>query len=322
MLRKIWVCAMLVLLASAGSLHAQSYPSKSVRFIVGFAPGGSTDITARILAQKLGEMWGQTVVVDNRPGASGIIGAEAVAKAAPDGYTLLVSPQTSTATATSLYAKLPYDVLKDFAIVTVITSSPTLLVIHPSLPPKIFHEFIPFAKANYKSLSFGSGGLGSSPHLAGELLNLALDIKMTHIPYKGENPAVIDTIGGQLPLMFPTLPVAMPHVKAGKLRGLAVTSLRRSSIAAEYPTIAESGIPGFESAAWNGLYAPAALPKDVIARLNADVAKVLQIPEVQERLAQQGIDRVGNSPEQAAVYLRSEIVKWGKVIRSANLRVD
>ena len=320
--RWISIFVTLVTLGLMGFATAQSYPSKPVRFMVGFAPGGAADITARILGQKAGDLWRQTVLVDNRPGASGIIAAEAVAKAPADGYTLLVSPQTSTATAASLYAKLPYDVLKDFAIITVITSSPLILVIHPSLAPKTFQECVPFAKANHKNLSFGSGGLGSGPHLAGELLNLALDIKMMHIPYKGENLAAIDTIGGQMPLMLPTLPVGLPHVKTGKLRGLAVTSLRRSPSAADYPTIAESGLRDFESAPWIALYAPAAVPKDVIARLNTDAVKVLQMPDVQERLVQQGIDRVGNSSEQAAAYLRSEIVKWGQVIRRANLRAQ
>lgn len=290
--------------------------------MVGFAPGGASDITARIVAQKAGDLWRQNVLVDNRPGASGIIAAEAVAKAPADGYTLLVAPQTSTATAASLYAKLPYDVLKDFAIVTVITSSPLILVVHPSLAPKTFRDFIPFVKANHKHLSFGSGGMGSGPHLAGELLNLALDIKMTHVPYKGEILAAIDTIGGQLPLMLPTLPVGLPHAKTGKLRGLAVTSLQRSPGAADYPAIAQAGIPDFECAPWIALYAPAAVPKDVMARLNTDVARVLQMPDVQARLIELGIDRVGNSSAQAAAYLRSEIEKWGQVIRRANLRAE
>lgn len=303
--------------------HAQTgYPNKTVRIVVGFAPGGATDVTARILAQKLSDAWGQNVVVENRPGASGIIGAETVAKAAPDGYTLLVSPQTSTAVATTLYPKLPYDVFKDFAIVTVVGSSPQMLVLHPSLPPRTFQEFVPFAKANYKNLSFGSGGLGSTPHLAGELLNLSLGVKMVHIPYKGENPALADVLGGQLPFMFSNLPVAVPQVKSGKLRGLAVTSLQRSPIAPDYPTVAESGIPGFDTATWNGLYAPSAMPKELIARVNGDVVKLLSLPDVRERFAQQGIDRVGNSSEDAAAFLRSETARWAKVIKAANMRVE
>jgi tripartite-type tricarboxylate transporter receptor subunit TctC len=311
-----------LLLCAAAQVHAQAYPARTVRIVVGFAPGGATDVTARIVAQKLTEAWGQNVVVENRPGASGIIGAEVVAKAAPDGCTLLVSPQTSTAVAATLFPKLPYDVLKDFAAVTVVGSSPQMLVIHPSLPPKTFQEFVPFAKANYQNLSFGSGGLGSTPHLAGELLNLSLNIRMVHVPYKGENPALADVLGGQLPLMFSNLPVAVPQVKAGKLRGLAVTSLQRTPIAPEYPTVAESGIPGFDTATWVGLYAPAATPKELIIRIHGDVIKLLNLADVKERFAQQGIDRVGNSPEEHAAYLRAETARWAKVIKAANVRVD
>jgi tripartite-type tricarboxylate transporter receptor subunit TctC len=304
------------------SSPAQTYPVKSVRIVVGFTPGGVTDVTARIVAQKLTELWGQTAVVDNRPGASGIIGAETVAKAAPDGYTLLVSPQTSTSVATTLYPKLPYDVVRDIPIITVLGSSPQLLVLHPSLPPRSFKEFITFAKTNYKTLSFGSGGLGSTPHLGGELLNLSLSIKMVHIPYKGENTAVADVLGGQLPLMLSSLPVSLPLSKAGKLRALAITSLQRSPLAPDYPTIAESGIPGFETATWVGLHAPGAISKELLARINSDVIKILNQADTRERLAQQGIDRVGNTPDEAAAYVKSEITKWAKVIKAADVRID
>jgi tripartite-type tricarboxylate transporter receptor subunit TctC len=220
-----------LLLGVVALSHAQTYPTKSVRIMVGFAPGGSTDVTARIIAQELTKLWNQQVVVDNRPGASGMIGAELAAKAAPDGYTLLVSPQTSIVVAPLLFQKMAYDAGRDFATVGVVGSSPQLLVIHPSLPPKNFREFAAFAKANAKQLAFGSGGIGSTPHLAGELLNLSLRIRMVHVPYKGENPALADVLGGQLALMFSNLPVAMPHAKAGKLRALAVTSLQRPEIA-------------------------------------------------------------------------------------------
>ena len=318
----ILLVALLLGLMAQMRATAQSYPAKPVRIVVGFTPGGVTDVTARILAQKLTELWGQTVVVDNRPGASGIIGAEAVSKAPPDGYTLLVAPQTSTSVATTLYPKLPYDVVRNIPIITVLGSSPQLLVLHPSLPPRSFKEFIPFAKANFKTLSFGSGGLGSTPHLAGELLNLSLEIKMVHIPYKGENTAVADVLGGQLPLMFSSLPVSLPLSKSGKLRALAITSPQRSPLAPEYPTIAESGIPGFETATWVGLHAPANTPRDLIVRINGDIIKVLNQPDTRERLAQQGIDRVGNSPDEAAAYVKSEIIKWAKVIRAANVRID
>ena len=314
--------ALLLAAVVSGPVHAQTYPAKSVRIVVGFTPGGVTDVAARILAQKLTEVWGQTVVVENRPGASGIIGAETVAKAPPDGYTLLLAPQTSTSVATTLYPKLPYDVVRDIPAITVIGSSPQLLVVHPSLPPRTFKEFVPFAKANYKTLSFGSGGLGSTPHLEGELLNLSLNIKMVHIPYKGENTAAADVLGGQLPLMFSSLPVSLPLSKSGKLRALAITSLQRSPLAPEYPTIAESGIPNFEGATWVALHAPAGINKELLTRINADVVKALNLADTRERLAQQGIDRVGNTPDEAAAYVKSEITKWAKVIKAANVRID
>ncbi len=311
-----------VLLSISAMAYAQSYPAKSVRIVVGFTPGGVTDVAARIIAQKLTELWGQSVIVENRPGASGIIGAETVSKSAPDGYTLLVAPQTSTSVAVTLYPKLPYDVVRDIPIITVLGSSPQLLVLHPSLPPRTFREFMAFARANYKTLSFGSGGLGSTPHLAGELLNVSLTTKMVHIPYKGENTAVADVLGGQLPLMFSSLPVSLPLSKAGKLRALAITSPQRSPLAPEYPTITESGIPEFETATWVGLHAPGGTSRELISRINGDVVRVLNYPDAKERLAQQGIDRVGNSPDEAAAYLKAEITKWAKVIKAANVRID
>jgi len=311
-----------LLLSAAAAAYGQTYPAKTVRVVVGFAPGGGSDIVARVVAQKLTEPWGQTVVVENRTGASGIIGAEFVSKAAPDGYTLLVSSQTSTAVAASLYSKLPYDVLKDFAIVTVLGSAPTIIMVHPSLPPKTFQEFVSFVKANHKTLTYGSAGIGSTAHLAGELMNQSLNTGILHVPYKGESASISDVISGQLPLTYATLPAALPQVKAGKVRGLAITSLQRSPLAPEFPTVAESGVPGYEVAAWNAVYAPAAMPKDLIARINQDVVKVLALPDVRERLAQLGIDRVGNSPEEAAAYLRSETARWGKVIKAANVRAD
>jgi tripartite-type tricarboxylate transporter receptor subunit TctC len=313
-----------LLFAAAAPAWGQTpaYPTKAVRIVVGFAPGGSTDITARIVAQKLTDLWGQTVVVDNRPGASGMIAAELTAKAAPDGYTLLASPQTSTAVAPSLYPKIAYDPLRDFAPITVVASSPQLLVVHPSLPAKSFKEFVALAKSRPGQLSYGSGGIGSTPHLGGELLSSTVGIKMVHVPYKGENPALADVIGGQLPLMFSNLPVALPYTRSGRLRGLAVTSLQRSPLAPETPTVAESGLPGFETATWTGLYAPAALPRELVLRINGDVIRLLSSAEVKERLAAQGLDLVGNTPEQHAAYLKSETIKWAKVIKDAGVRVE
>ena len=303
--------------------HAQVYPAKSVRVLVGFAPGGSTDVTARILAQELSKAWNQQVVVDNRPGASGMIAADLAAKAAPDGYTLLVSPQTSIVVAPLLFQKMAYDSIRDFATVGVVGSSPQLLVIHPSLPPQNFKEFVTFAKANWRKLSFGSGGIGSTPHLGSELLNLSLKVKMVHVPYKGENPALADVLGGQLPMMFSNLPVGLPFAKSGKLRGLAITSLQRSPIAPEYPTIAESGYPDFDTATWSGLYMPAATPRELVARVNADVVRVFNLPDVKQRMLGQGLDYgMHTSPEAHAAYMKAEFVRWGRVVKEAGVKAE
>lgn len=316
----VWFAALLI--GTAGA-QAQTYPSKTVRIVVGFAPGGSTDVTARIIAQELTRMWGQQVVVDNRPGASGMIGAELAAKSPPDGYILLVSPQTSIVVAPLLFKKMAYDPIKDFATVAVVGSTPQLLVMHPSLPPKNFKEFAAFAKANSSHLSFGSGGIGSTPHMAGELLNSALGIRMTHIPYKGENPALADVLGGQVAFMFSNLPIGLPHVKAGKLRALAITSLQRSQLAPEFPTIAESGIPGFDTATWSGLYLPAATPREIVNRVHADVMKALNLPDVKQRMFNQGIDPgAATTPEAHAAFVKAEIVRWGKVIREAGVKAE
>lgn len=314
--------AAVAIIAWTAGAGAQTYPSRNVRIICGFAAGGGSDIIARVVAQKLTEAWGQNVIVDNRVGAAGIIGADLVAKAPPDGYTMLVSSQTSTAVAASLYAKLPYDVLKDFSVITVIGSAPAIVMVHPSLPVKTFREFVAFAKANQKTLSYGSSGIGSTANLAGELMNQSLGISIVQVPYKGESAAIIDVISGQLPFTYTTLPTALPLIRSGKVRGLAITSAERSSLAPEFPTVAESGVPGYEMTAWNALYAPAALPRDLVVRINADVVKLLALPDVKERLAQLGIERVGNSPEAASAYLKSETARWAKVIKTANLRAE
>jgi tripartite-type tricarboxylate transporter receptor subunit TctC len=303
--------------------YGQTYPSKPVRILVGFAPGGSTDLTARIFAQELNKAWGTQVVVDNRPGASGMIAAELTTKAAPDGYTLLVSPQTSVVVAPLIFKKVGYDPSKDLAPIAVIGSTPQLLVIHPSLPPTNFREFTAFVKSNAKTLTYASGGFGSTPHMAGELLNTSLGVRVTHVPYKGENPGVADLLGGQIPYMFSNFPVVLPHVRAGKLRALAITSLKRSSLAPEFPTVAEMGIPGFDTATWSGLYVPGGTSRDVVKRIHGDVYKIMHAPEFKKRMLAQGIDQSeADTPEKHAAFLKSEIAKWGKVIREAGVKVE
>lgn len=308
---------------SPSSAAGQAFPSRAARIVVGFAPGGATDVTARLIAQELGRTWNQQVVVDNRPGASGMIGAEMVAKAAPDGYSMLISPQTSIVVAPLLIKKVAYDSIKDFATVAVVGSTPQLLVIHPSLPTKNFREFTAFVKANAKTLAFGSGGIGSTPHMAGELLNASLGVRVTHVPYKGENPGVTDLLGGQIPYMFVNFPVAIAHVQGNKLRALAITSPQRSTLAPEFPTVAESGIPGFDTATWNGLYLPAATPRDVITRIHSDVTTLLASTDMKERMLKQGIDQSNlNTPEKHAAFVKAEFSRWGKVIKDANIKSE
>ncbi|MES2562337.1 MAG: tripartite tricarboxylate transporter substrate binding protein, partial [Pseudomonadota bacterium] len=302
----------------AGTCHAQSYPVKPVRILVGFAPGGSTDLTARLFAQELNKLWATQIIVDNRPGASGLIAGELAAKAAPDGYTWLVSPQTTNVVAPLIFKKVSFDPAKDFAPIAVIGSTPQLLVLHPSLPPRTFGEFATFVKANAPSLSFASGGIGSTPHMAGELLNTSLKVRVTHVPYKGENPGVIDLFGGQIPYMFSNFPVVFPHVQAGKLRALAITSPKRSPLAPEFPTIAESGVPGFDTATWSGLYVPGATPRELVQRIHADIYKIMNAPEFKKRMLQQGIDQSdADTPDKHAAFLKSELARWSKVIAEA-----
>jgi tripartite-type tricarboxylate transporter receptor subunit TctC len=316
------ICAFAVALL-ASTAAAQNFPVKPARIVVGFAPGGNTDLVSRILAQKLGELWGQTVVVDNRPGASGMIAGEIVAKAAPDGYALLLTPQTSIAVAPALYGKAPYDPAKDFSPITLAGSSPLLMVVHPSFPPKSFAEFVALArKSGANTLTFGSGGIGSSPHMAGELLSAALGLKMNHIPYKGENPALTDTIGGQIPIMFGNLPVALPHVQSGKLRGLANTAATRSPLAPAIPTVAESGIKGYSIATWSAVLGPAGLAPELATRIQRDIVRVINQPETRDRLIGMGVDLIGNSPEEFGSFLRAEITRYAKVIKDAGIKAE
>jgi tripartite-type tricarboxylate transporter receptor subunit TctC len=317
------LAALALLALGAGTATSQNFPTKSVRIAVGFAPGGATDLVSRILGQKLGELWGQTVIIDNRPGASGMIAGELVVKSPPDGYTLLVTPQTSIAVAPALYGKAPYDPAKDFTPITLAGSSPLLMVVHPSFPPKTFSEFVVLAKKSPpNSLTFGSGGIGSSPHMAGELLAAALGVKMNHVPYKGENPALTDTIGGQIPIMFGNLPVAVPYVNSGKVRGLANTASTRSPLAPNIPTVAESGIKGYSIATWSAVLGPAGMTPELATRLQRDVVRVVNQPEAKERLTGMGVDIIGSTPEEFGVFLRAEIVRYAKVIRDAGIKAE
>jgi tripartite-type tricarboxylate transporter receptor subunit TctC len=305
-----------------GAAHAQNFPAKPVRVIVGLTAGGTTDLVSRVLAQRLTEAWGQNVIVENRPGASGMIAGELVARAAPDGYTLLMTPQTSVAVAPALYGKAPYDATKDFTTITLAGSTPLLMIVHPSFPPKTFKEFVALAKKSGDQLTFGSGGIGSSPHMAGELLNVLLGIHMNHVPYKGENPAIADTIGGQVPIMFGNLPVAVPHVKTGKLRALANTSNRRSPLAPDVPTVVESGFKDFSIATWYGMMGPAGMPAALAKRIQGDVAKVVNQPETRDRLIGMGVDISANSPEEFGAFLRAEIARYTKVIKEAGIKAE
>ncbi len=318
MTRKLLAVALTV---AAGAACAQSYPNKAVRLVVPFLAGGSTDIVGRTVGQKLSEMWGQPVVVDNRPGGGTTIGTDMVAKAAPDGYTLLVTPAPFTINP-SLLSKLPYDALNDFAPITLINTTPLVLVVNPGVPAKSIKELIALAKARPGELNFGSSGTGGSNHLAGELFNAMAGVKMVHIPYKGNAGALTDIVGGHLDVVYNGLTSALALIKGGKLRVLAVTSLQRNAALPDVPTLDETGLKGFEAVAWNGLTAPAKTPRDVIAKINADVLRVVNSPELKERLKAEGSDPVGSSPEQFAKFLRDEIAKWAKVIKFAKVKAE
>ena len=311
----------LALVMTAGAASAQTYPTKAVRLVVPFLAGGSTDIVGRTVAQKLSEMWGQQAFVDNRPGGGTTIGTEMVAKAAPDGYTLLVTPAPFTINP-SLLTKLPYDALTDFMPITLINTTPLVMVVNPGVPAKNVKELIALAKAKPGKLNFGSSGTGGSNHLAGELFDAMAGVKMVHIPYKGNAGALTDIVGGHLDVVYNGITSAVALIRGGKLRALAVTSLQRSAALPDVPTLDESGLKGFEAVAWNGLTAPAKTPREIIMKINADVIKIVNSPELKERLKADGSDPVGNSPEQYAAFLRNEIAKWAKVIKFANVKPE
>ena len=314
--------AALALSAPHAAAAAEPYPARPVRFVVAFPPGGGTDIIARSIAQKLGERLGQQVLVDNRPGAGGNIGTDLVAKSSPDGYTLLMGSAGPLAINASLFARMPFDPIKDLAPVTLAASTPNVLVVHPSLPAATVRELIALAKARPGEINFASSGHGTPAHLAGELFNSMAGVKLIHVPYKGAAPALADLLGGQVQLMFSTMPPALPHVKDGKLRALAVTSLKRSPAAPDLPTVDEIALPGFEANTWHGVVVPAGTPGAIVARLNREIVAILHLPDVVERLSGQGAEALGSTPEEFAAYIKSESVKWAKVVRDSGAKAE
>jgi tripartite-type tricarboxylate transporter receptor subunit TctC len=304
---------------TAADVLAQNYPARAIKLVVPSSPGGGTDIVGRILAQKLSEQLGQQVVVDNRAGAGTIIGNDAVAKSAADGYTLLMGLST-LAINPSMYAKLPYDALRDFAPISQAVSSPNILTLHPSVPAKTVKELIALAKAKPGSLTFGSAGVGTSPHLSGELFKTLARIDMVHVPFKGSGQSVISQLAGEIAANFPSVPTAMPYIKAGRLRGLGVTTLKRAQALPDVPSIAEAGLPGYEATQWFGLLAPAGTPRAIIDRLYQESSRAVRSADVKERMVAEGLEVVGGTPEEFANYIKSETDKWTQVIKAAGIK--
>jgi tripartite-type tricarboxylate transporter receptor subunit TctC len=302
------------------SSFAQPYPNKQIRLVVTFPSGGAPDILARIFAEKA--QLGQTVFVDNKPGAGGNIGADFVAKSAADGYTIVMATVGTHSINGGLYAKMPYDMVKDFAPISLLASTPNLLVINNNIPAKNVQELIAYAKANPNKLSFGSPGVGTSVHVSGELFKSQTGVTMEHIPYKGRQFAIPDLVGGQIQLMFDNMPSALPMVKEGKLRALGQTSAKRSPAAPDIPTIAEQGLPGFEATSWFAIFAPANTPKDIVAKLNAEVLRVFKLPDVQDKLKTLGLDAILSSPDELSAYQQAEIRKWAKVVKDSGAKAE
>jgi tripartite-type tricarboxylate transporter receptor subunit TctC len=306
--------------SSAAEDLPKQYPERSIKILVGFAAGGGTDVAARIVAQKLTETIGQSVVVENRPGASGMIAAETVAKSSADGYTLMMGTQTTLAVAPALYRKFSIDATRDFVGVAKAGISPLVLVVHPSVPARSVMDLIALAKAGPGTINFGSGGLGTTPHMAGELFSIQAGIKMVHVAYRGEAPAINDLLGGQLHLIFANLSAVIGNVKAGSLRALAVTSAQRAATAPEIPTVAEAALPGFEAATWFALVAPAGTPREIVRRLNTEVTQLVTQPDVRQRFADLGMTIDAGTPDALDAYIKSEMLKWSKVIKEADIR--
>jgi tripartite-type tricarboxylate transporter receptor subunit TctC len=315
--------ALVALAASTLALAQADWPNRQVTIVVGFSPGGSTDFVARIIAEEFRKTWGQTVVVENKPGAGGNIGANLVAKAKPDGYTLLMGSVGPLAINATLYANMPYDNIKDFQPITQVVGAPNMLVVNPtSMPAKDFPDFLRLLKASPNKYFYASTGIGTSAHLSGELLKSMTGVEATHVPYKGA-VALNDLLSGeQVHFMFATIPSVIQHVRSGRLRGIAVTTKTRSASSPDLPTIAELGYPDFEASSWFGLLGPAGMPREIAMKVQAEVARVIRIPEIREKLVQQGVDPVGSTPDEFAAYIRAETEKWAKVVRMAGAKAN
>jgi tripartite-type tricarboxylate transporter receptor subunit TctC len=313
---------LLVLALSSMPLMAQQYPAKPIRIVVGFAPGGGTDIVSRIIGQKMTESWGQPVLVDNRAGATGTIGADIVAKAAPDGYTLLMGHVNSHGIAPNLFKKLPYDAERDFSMVAYVGYVPNVFVIHPSIPAQNVKELIALAKAKPGTLNYASSGVGSTQHLAGELFSLLAGVNIVHVPYKGSGPAVIDLIAGHVSMNFDTMPPVLPHVKSGRLRALALTTPKRSPQMPNVPTMIEVGLKGFDMTNWYGVMGPAKTSRDTVMKLNAEINRIVMLPDAKSKLEEAGTQLDPMSPEQFATFLHGEIAKYAKLVKAANVTLD
>ena len=322
MLKEIVASSLVTLCLAAGSAHAQGWPSKPIRFIVPFPAGGATDVLTRTIAPKLAEALGQQVVVDNRAGAGGMIGVDLAAKSPPDGYTLVLSTVGPVSINPSLYAKMPFDPVRDLAPVTLAGDIFNVLIVHPTLPAQSVKALVALAKARPGQLNYGSSGIGAADHLSAELFQSMTKTKMVHVPYKGGPLAIVDLLSGNLQLMFSTVPTAIGLVRAGKVNAVAITNSKRYPLMPELPTVAEAGIPGFAVNNWCGVFVAGATSPETIARLNTELIKVLALPEVKKRLLDSGVDAVSNTPQQFAAYVREETAKWAAVVKSANVKVD
>ena len=321
MKRRAALTLVLFALTAAGA-YAQAFPTKQLRMVVTFPTGGAPDILARTISEKLDPAWGQTMIVDNRPGAGGNIGAEFVARAPADGHTLVMGTVGTHSINGALYAKMPYDMVRDFAPVTLIASTPNLLVVNPSVPARTVQELVALARSKPGELTFGSPGIGTSVHVSGELFNSLAGVKTVHVPYKGRQFAIPDLLGGTITMMFDNMPSALPVVREGKLRAIGVTSSRRSPSAPEIPTIAEQGLPGFEATSWFAVFAPAGTPKPVVDRLHAEIVRIFNLPDVQAKMRTLGLDPILGGPDELARTQQAEIVKWAKVIKDSGAKAE